>query len=343
MVTTHDVEQRLRRTMQAMADAAEPADLWPDLTARLAAVPAPARLPEAPMTPRRGIRRPVVAFAVAFAMVIATLGVGLVLHPFDATEPGEVARVVSRNDLAWIPLYRPPEMPAYDVGFTNALPDPITLALVRWADGTETHASSGIFVREWVSEETPDALYGAPADDGFWENDRISEAGPMLVLVGQRGDGSYFAVQGIWTDGALIDRDLVRDVARAIRDAEPLPPAFREWVDVTPAVSGESVDDPMWYFTAATPDHVVYGTVVARIVDPRLEVAKAPWACSVAAVGTVPAAWCWGEGGGTMTWQIADGVAATVSSYDYPADELMAVAESMVLMSPDDPRFPPEE
>jgi len=347
MVTTHEVEQRLRHTMHAMADSAEPADLWPDLTARLAAVPTPARPPEVPVTPRRGIRRPVVAFAVAFTMVIATLGVGIVLHPFDATEPGEVARVVSRDDLAYIPTYLPPGAPSLNgsLSFETEPRHPVPrLALLQWADATETRAAAGLSVWESMTGDSPHDAYGEPEADGLWVVDLIgTEPSAEFHVVGQRDDGSVFTAIGTGTDVHPVDSGLVRDLALAVRDGAPLPAELEEWVDVTPASIEPLVPEPVWYFNSAKPESHITGRIGPDVFDPRIELVKGPERCEMVAVRAIPAARCWRENSGTLTWQIADGVAAALSSYKYSADELMAVAESMVLMSPDDPRFPPEE
>jgi len=344
MVTTHEVEQRLRRTMHAMADSAVPADRWPDLTARLAAAPVAARPPEeVPATPRRRFRRPVVAFAVAFTMVIATVGLVAALHPFGATDEGEVAGGVNRDELAYVPTYLPPEAPLLSGSFETELPRPTpTVALLQWADAAETRASGGLSV--WEAEGPLDADLGEPDADGFWVIDLLaSEGSPEIQIVGQRDDGTFMVV-GAGTHERPVDEDLVRNVALAVRDGEPLPAAVGEWVDVTPPAA-EPVAASVWYLnpSSADPDHLLTARIVEGVVDPRVELAKAPWQCEIVAVGAIPAARCWRENSGTLTWQIADGVAAALSSYGYPADELTAVAGSMVLMSPDDPRFPPEE
>jgi hypothetical protein len=164
-----------------------------------------------------------------------------------------------------------------------------------------------------------------------------------VMVVGQRDDGSVFMAVGSGTDEWPVDAGLVRELALAARDRVPFPTELEGWVDVTPAPVEPLVPEPVWYFHSANPDPNLAGRIVAGTVDPRIQLVKGPGRCQLVSVGAVPAALCWRDLGGALTWQIADGVAATVSSYDYPADELMAVAESMVLMSPDDPRFPPEE
>jgi len=343
MVTTHEVEQRLRRTMHAMADSAVPADRWPDLTARLAAAPVAARPPEeVPATPRRRFRRPVVAFVVAFTMVIATVGLVAALHPFGATDEGEVAGGVNRDELAYVPTYLPPEAPPLSGSFETELPRPTpTVALLRWADAAETRASGGLSV--WEAEGPLDADLGEPDADGFWVIDLLaSEGSPEIQIVGQRDDGTFMVV-GTGTDVHPVNSGLVRDLALAARDGAPLPAELEEWVDVTPDPVEALVPEPVWYFISAQPESLVTGRIVPGVFDPRTELVKGPGRCEIVAVRAIPAARCWREQSGTLTWQIADGVVATLSSYGYPVDELAAVAESMVLMSPNDPRFPPEE
>jgi hypothetical protein len=216
-----------------------------------------------------------------------------------------------------------------------------TLALLRWADAAETRVANGLSVWKSMTGDVPD---GEPDADGLWVVDLVgTEPSVEIYVEVQRDDGSVLGIIGTGTDVHPVDSGLVRNLALSVRDGTPFPPELEAWTDVTPAPVEALVPEPVWYFNSAQPGSLIDGRIVAGTVDPRVELVKAPGRCRIVALGNVPASLCGRDLAGSLTWQIADGVAANVNSYNYPVEELVAVAESMVPLSPDDPRFPTGE
>lgn len=340
MTTTHEVEQRLRHTLGAVADTTAVTDHWTELVERLD--PADAIYQTlSPAPPQRRRSDPVVVFAAAFAVVVVTFGVVASLQLFDrsgsaGSSPGIGG--ATADQLRYVPTFLPDSVPPLSGWFTpvNGPETSPSVTLLQWAEAATTRANAGLLV--WRDVGPPNDDLGPADANGFWVEDFAeSEGWPWIRIHGQ-ADEEFFIVDGTGT----ADRELVFTVARAVRDGQSLPIDLEEWIDVTPTT--EYTFDPngsIWYLDGQAQGRHISGRISGGIYEPLVQLASHPWQCELVSVGTTSGTLC-GQGDWTLTWQIAPDATASLQATGPTRDEVVAMAESMVLMTADDPRVPPE-
>jgi hypothetical protein len=188
----------------------------------------------------------------------------------------------------------------------------------------------------WRDTHAPSDELGPPDVDGFWVQDFLQEGTPWVRIWGTSEDG-YFIVDGTGRDARALDVDLVREVARSVRDDAPIPVEAGEWVDASVIDQTPLSAAAAWHAEGRWEGRLISIRVAEGPPNLELQVAESPWQCGIVSVRSGRGVLC-GHGDWSLTWNPAPGVTATLATVGVSSDDLIAMAESMVLVAPDDPR-----
>jgi hypothetical protein len=284
------------------------------------------------------VTRPVFVLASGFAVVLVVLGlVSLLNAPGSSTQAASPATHPVDDSLRYVPTFFPEYVgdlngwftdgDFVDEGVVEAQP---THVFVTWAN--EKTVESGLVV--WPTDQYD--LGQEPDAEGFWVQD--FEDYPWLRVRGETADG-IFTVDGTGD----IDRELVYDVARSIRDGQPLPDGVNELDDVTPAEE-QYLDTPIernWHLFAEGQgnqfDAVAHAAHAAT--EPVVQLAMFPWSCELIQLDTSAGVIC-DPGEWRLVWEPAPDTVIAMSTVGFSRDDAVNVANSMQLVSGTDPLVP---
>jgi hypothetical protein len=344
MPTQTEVESKLRRSLHSAAAAITVDADWDSFTDRLEEVDGTLPTLRPVVHRRRTVaRRPGIVLVSAFAVVLVALGlVSFLSGPGTSTPAASPTANPLDDSLRYVPTFMPDYTPEVRGWFTNgdlveegtAEPQP-THVFVTWAD--ESRAESGLVI--WPpTDSSADEIGRERDDEGFWVQD--FEEYPWLRIRGETPEGLFFMVDGTGD----IDRDLVYEVARSIRDGQPLPQGVNSLADVTPT-EDQYLSTPIeryWHLFAEGQgnhfDAIAHSAIATT--EPIVQLAMFPWSCELIELDASTGALC-DPGEWRLVWEATPDVVIGMSTVGFGRDDVIDIANSMELMSATDPRVPP--
>ncbi|MEX0865592.1 MAG: hypothetical protein WD269_12095 [Acidimicrobiia bacterium] len=277
-----------------------------------------------------------------FAAVLVALSlVSLLSSPGTSTPAASPTANPLDDSLRYVPTFMPdyaPELRGWftdgdliEEGIAEAQP---THVFVTWVD--ESRVESGLVI--WPPTDSYADEIGRERDDeGFWVQD--FDEYPWLRIRGETPEGLFFVVDGTGD----IDRALVYEVARSIRDGQPLPQGVNTLADMTPT-EDQYMNTPIeryWrLFGEGQGNHIdaIAHSAIAT-TEPIVQLAMFPWSCELVELDANTGALC-DPGEWRLVWEATPDVVIAMFTVGFGRADVIDIANSMELMSATDARVP---